>query len=147
VGYSYLANRIAGGIAADDAYWQGLEDGTFRLPRCCGCTRWTWPAHWRCGRCGSWDFDWVEVDPIGTVYAWTRAHLVFEGVDERRDQVPYVTALVEVEGTDGIRVLGVLKGAEDDLAIGRRVRGEIDPPSPVTKGYASIRWVLEGSAS
>jgi uncharacterized protein len=140
--YAYLANRIRGGTAADDGYWQGLEDGAFRLPRCAGCARWTWPAHHRCGRCGSWDFDWVDVEPVGTIYAWTRARLAYEGVDERADQVPYVTALVEVDGTDGTRVLGVLRGDDSAVACGARVTGSIDPPSPVSKGYASIRWTI-----
>jgi uncharacterized OB-fold protein len=142
-GYRFLANRIRGGIAADDAYWIGLEEGVFRLPRCSNCPRWTWPAHWRCGRCGSWDLHWVEVSPLGTIHAWTRARLNFEGMEERAGQVPYVTALVEVDGTDATRVLGVLKGDEASLAVGARVRGEIDPTSPVTKGYASMRWIRE----
>jgi uncharacterized OB-fold protein len=144
-GYRYQAHRIGGGIAADDGYWQGLEDGAFRLPRCTGCHRWTWPAHYRCGTCGSWSFDWVDVQPVGTIYAWTRARLVYEGVDERAAQVPYVTALVEVDGTDGIRVLGVLSGDDTDVAVGARVTGSVDPPSEVTKGYASIRWTIGGA--
>ncbi|MFV0307491.1 MAG: Zn-ribbon domain-containing OB-fold protein [Desertimonas sp.] len=141
--YRYLQHRIGGGIAADDGYWQALEDGAFRLPRCAGCGRWTWPAHWRCGQCGSWDFDWIDVNPVGVIYAWTRARQAYAGVDERRDQVPYVTALVEIDGTDETRVLGVLKGDEAGLKIGVRVHGEIDPPSAIAKGYASIRWVIE----
>ena len=144
-GYSYFAQRIPGGIAADDQYWQSLEEGAFRLPRCAGCRRWTWPAHWRCGRCGSWDFDWADVEPVGTIYAWTRARMVYEGVEERAAEVPYVSVLVEVDGTDETRVLGVLKGDDATVACGLRVRGEIDPPSPVTKGYASIRWIIEAA--
>lgn len=143
--YSYLVNRISGGIGADDRYWQSLEEGKFQLPRCSGCRQWTWPAHWRCGVCGSWEFDWVDVEPVGNVYAWTRTMMVFDQVRERADQVPYVVALVDVDDTGDTKVLGVLKGSEIGLRVGARVQGSIDPPSDVTKGYAAIRWTIDGA--
>ncbi len=141
--YSYQANRIQGGIDADERYWQGLEENRFLLPRCTGCGRWMWPAHWRCGECGSWESDWVDTEPVGTLYSWTRTWYKFDRVLERAADVPYVVALAELPQAGNSRVLGVLKGDESNLRIGVPVRGEIQPPSPVSKNYATIRWIID----
>ncbi len=117
-----------------------MEAGEFRLPRCAGCSRWTWPAHWRCGECGSWEFTWSRLEPVGTVYSWTRTWYPFDRTRERADDVPYVVVLVEVDGADGARVLGVLAGDEAPLKIGARVSGTILPPAEKTKGYPSVVW-------
>jgi uncharacterized protein len=143
--YEYLQNRISGGVAADDRYWQGLEEGRFLLPRCAGCGQWIWPAHWRCGACGAWDLDWKEVDPVGTVYSWSRTWYAFDRVIERKQEVPYVVVLAEIPGAGKCRVLGALKGSEKGVAIGKAVHGEIDPPRPEAKGYPAIRWVLDSA--
>ena len=134
--------RISGGIAADEAYWAGLEAGEFRLPRCAGCGRWTWPAHFRCGRCGSWEFDWNKVEPDGVVYSWTRTWYAFDRTKERAADVPYVVVLAEVAGAGGARVLGVLDGDDAGLKIGAAVRGTILPAQDKAKGYPSLVWSL-----
>jgi uncharacterized OB-fold protein len=132
--------RITGGIGADDPFWEALKAGEFRLPRCRGCGRWTWPAHWRCGECGSWEFRWTAVEPVGTVYSWTRTWYPFDRTRGRAGNIPYVVVLVEVDATDGARVLGVLTGDEAPLKIGARVTGAVLPPSERSLGYPSIVW-------
>ena len=141
--FSFEQHRIIGGNGADDEYWRGLERGVFQLQRCAGCRRWMWPAHLRCGRCGSWEFDWVPLEPRGTIFSWTRTFYSFDRVTERRDDLPYVTAVVEVPAADGARVIGVLRGDESGLKVGVPVRGAIDPPCEKTKWYPSIRWQIE----
>jgi len=140
--YQFLENRISGGIGADDRYWESLEEGHFRLPRCAECLRWMWPAHWRCPECGCWEQEWVDVEPVGTVFAWTRTWYSFDRVRERADQVPYVVVVAEIPAAGEARVLGMLGGSEEGLEIGTPVHGIIAPPSPVSKGYATIQWVL-----
>lgn len=140
--FQFEKHRIVGGIGADDEYWRGLEQGEFKLPRCTGCGRWTWPAHYRCGKCGSWDFEWIRLEPVGTVYSWTRSWYAFDRVKERAADVPYVTILAEIPAAGGARVMGVLHGNEDGLRIGAPVRGVIAPPSEKSKGYPSILWEL-----
>lgn len=139
--YSFEKHRINGGINADAEYWRGLEDGVFKLPRCAGCGNWTWPAHYRCGKCGSWDMEWVAVEPQGTIFTWTRSWYAFDRVKERAEDVPYVTLVTEVGGTTA-RVMGMLEGDEAGLRIGAEVRGIIKPPSAKSKNYASIVWTL-----
>lgn len=140
--YNFEKNRIIGGIDADAEYWKGLENGQFKLPRCSDCGTWIWPAHWRCGSCGSWEMNWITLEPIATVFTWTRSWYAFERVKERAEDVPYVTVLAEVPAANGARIMGVLEGDDKNLRIGARLLGVIQPPSAKSKGYASICWSL-----
>lgn len=137
-------HRITGGIAADDQYWEALGRGEFRLCRCAECHQWMWPAHFRCGTCGSWDQEWVRVPPEGTVYSWTRTWYAFDRTKERAEELPYVVVLAEIPKAGNARVLGVLKGDSAALRIGAPVVGTIDPPSEKAKGYPAIRWSIVG---
>ena len=74
--------RIRGGIGADEEYWLALERGEFRISRCAGCRAWLGPAHFRCGKCGSWDFTWAKLEPVGKVFTWTRSSYAFDRVRE-----------------------------------------------------------------
>jgi uncharacterized protein len=139
---SFRDHRITAGIGADDPFWEALERGEFRLPRCGGCRRWTWPAHWRCGVCGAWDFDWTPLAPKGTVYSWTRTWYAFDRTRERAEDLPYSVVLVEIDGAGGARVMGVLAGDDAGLKIGAPVNGTILPPSDKAKGYPSVVWTL-----
>ena len=136
---------ILGGVAADQGYWEALEAGEFRMPRCPDCRTWRWPAHYRCGHCGGWEQEWIEVEPVGRVYSWTRSHYAFDRTQERSEDVPYVVVLAEIPAAGGARVLGVLAGSEDGLAVGAPVTGRIDPPSAKSKGYPAIRWALDAA--
>lgn len=138
--------RIKGGIGADAPFWDALEAGELRIPRCAGCERWMWPAHFRCGVCGSWELRWDAVEPVGTIYAWTRNHLVSDALKERRPELPYVTMLVALPQAGGVRLPGALSGDERGLAIGATVRGRIRPASAATRGYTTMTWQIEGQA-
>ena len=95
----------------------------------------------------------ASVEPAGTVYSWTRTWYAFDRTRERAGDVPYVVVLVEVDGTDGARVLGVLAGDEATLKIGARVAGH-DPPAvgegpglPVDRLVARMRSPLRGTTA
>lgn len=83
---------------------------------------------------------WVEVEPRGTIYSWTRTWYPF--VAERSDALPYVVVVVELPDADGSRVLGVLDGDEGDVRIGAPVSGRVAPACAETLGRPSLRWVL-----
>ncbi len=140
--YSFEAHKIIGGIGADDEYWRSLENNEFRLPQCAKCGKWTWPAHFRCGDCGSWDFNWVKLEPEGNIFSWTRSWYAFDRVRERTEDIPYITVLTEIPEADNARILGVLKGDDTGIQIGLPVRGSIEPPSEKTKFYPSITWEI-----
>lgn len=137
------SGRIRGGIGADGPFWAALEHEEFRVPRCSKCKSWMWPAHFRCGHCGSWTIDWVEIEPIGTLYTWTRNHAVSDVIKERREMLPYVTILVELTHAGGIRIPGVLAGSDAGLHIGAPLRGRIRPADELSKNYVTMIWGLE----
>ena len=134
---------ITGGISADGPFWQALHEGELRMPQCTSCKSWMWPAHYRCP-CGSWEFDWVRLPLEATLYSWTRTCYPFERVAERNEDLPFVTILAEIPGTDGARVMGMLHGDDSKLAIGAPLRGIILPPSEKSTGYPSIAWEIVG---
>ncbi len=134
--------RIKGGIGADEPFWLALERGELAVPRCSGCARWTWPAHFRCGDCGSWEFSWDRIEPVGRVYTWTRNHAVSDVIKERREDVPFVTMLIELPHAGGIRIPGVLEGSEAGLAIGAPLEGRIRAADEKSKGYVTMVWRL-----
>jgi uncharacterized OB-fold protein len=138
---------MAGFIECGDHFWDLLEEGKFCLCRCAGCGRWLWEVQYgamdiRCGECGSWDQEWPEVEPDGVIYSWHRTNQAFEGAEPFKGEIPYVTIETELLGRGGPRVLGMLVGSADGLRVGAKVRGEIEPPSDKTWGYAAVRWRL-----
>jgi uncharacterized protein len=140
MGYSFHDHRITGGIGADDRFWESLEDGEFRLPRCADCATWMWPAHFRCAACGSWEQVWEQVEMRGRVYSWTRTHQVYDRTKERAAELPYVVVVAELPAADGARVVGMLAGPDERVRCGAAVRGHIEPPAEASKGYATVRW-------
>ena len=139
--YSFLKHKITGAIEADDEFWRSLEEGTFQLPQCSSCNAWTWPAHFRCGRCGSWEFAWAAVEPLGTIFSWTRTHYAFDRVLERKSQVPYVTVLAEIPA--GRQCPGDGRSQRRGPRTAHRHAGaRLDRAAraPTSKWYPSIRW-------
>jgi len=122
----------------DAPYWAGLARGELLIQRCAGCGQWTWPAEWRCGECGSYDFQWPRITPVGEVYTWTRTHYPF--VPDH--PVPYVHVLVALTDAGGRRLLGLLTGSDDGLRIGARVEGFVEDPSARTRDLPVMRWRL-----
>lgn len=147
--YAFRKQKLVGFIDHGDEFWESLEEGVFRLPKCRGCKRWMWESNYgggptvRCGECGCWELDWVEVEPKGIVYAWAKSNRAYPGAEARAEDVPYTSLEVEVGGVGGPRVIGVFEGGQEaDLRVDAEVFGKINPPSEKSRGYASIGWVL-----
>lgn len=125
----------------DYPFWQGLQRGELRIQHCTGCGRWLWPAEWRCGECGSWDFDWPVIPGEGRVYAWERTHHSF--VRKFSDLLPYVNVLVELPHAGGARILGLVTGPSGNISIGDRVVAEIQSPSARTGNLPAVFWRVQ----
>jgi uncharacterized protein len=117
-------------------YWRGLALGELWMPRCTGCSRFLWPAPWRCRHCGSFDIGWEQVEPRGTVYSWTRTHYPFN--PGYVDRLPYVNVLVEVPHADERRLFGLLLA--DETRIGAAVHGVFEAASENTCHLPTLRW-------
>jgi uncharacterized OB-fold protein len=139
-------------VNAGHAFWDYLEDGEFRLCRCAECHEWLWESYQggsdvRCGACGSWTIEWVEVPNVGEVYSWVVVNQPFDGAEMFHDEIPYTTVEALVDGLEGPRVIGLLRGPSDGLRVGAVVQAVIEPPSNQTNGYATLRWRLASSAT
>jgi len=60
-----------------------------------------------CARCGSWEGYWRDVPGRGRLHSWT----VVEHQVHPAYPVPYTIVLVDLEGADGVRLVGRLAGA------------------------------------
>ncbi len=124
----------------DAPHWAGLRQGRLVLQRCHDCRSWIWAPRPICGTCHSFQLDWEDVEPLGTVHSWTRTWQAFTG--ESTGHLPYVVVLVALPAAAGRRVLGVLARADGHTPrIGARVRGEVEQP-PDDRHWPLIRWQL-----
>lgn len=125
---------------ADARYWQAVAEGRIELPRCAGCGRWHWPAVWRCGDCGSWEHNWVEVAPRGTIYAWTRTFHPFGGLEDLAR--PFVSIIVALDEAPA-RLMGLLDADGDtQVAIGDRVVGRPGETRFAGDTLTAMHWHL-----
>lgn len=125
---------------ADVPYWSALRSGRVVLPRCAGCGKWHWPAVWRCAECGGWEHEWIEVQPEGEIYSWTRTWHRFEGTEAF--ETPFVSVVVELSHESGIRLIGTLRGDSSNLEIGASVSGETGSISAVGKSIPALFWSI-----
>jgi uncharacterized OB-fold protein len=130
---------------ADQTYWAALQEGHVQLPRCKGCNQWHWPAVWRCGDCGSWEHEWVDVRLEGSVYSWTRTAHPFAGTEAFT--VPFVSVVVALDDAAGARLLGTIEGADADVRIGARVSGRIGEISAGGNSIPALFWSLNGKSA
>lgn len=138
-------------VNAGHAFWDYLEAGEFRLCRCAECHNWLWESYQggsdvRCGECGSWTIEWVEVPMRGEVYSWVVTNQSFADVEGFHDEVPYTTVEALIDGPAGPRVIGLLRGPSDGIHVGAPLDALIEPPSEQTNGYATLRWRLASAA-
>lgn len=125
----------------DTPHWQGLRAGKLLLQRCAGCASWIWAPLPICPTCHSFELCWEQVEPVGTIFSWTRTWQPFGG--EATGHLPYVVVLVDLPGAGHRRVVGVLAHADGVTPrIGAGVRGQIELP-PDDEHWPLIRWYLE----
>jgi len=128
----------------DAPHWDGLRAGKLMLQHCRNCSTWVWAPRPICPSCHSFDMGWDDVDPVGTVYSWTRTWQPF--TPEATGHLPYVVVLVELPAAGHRRVMGVLAHADGrTVRIGERVRGEIEQP-PDDRHWPLVRWHSLGAA-
>jgi len=120
-------------------FWDAALEGRLLVPRCTNCGTFRLPPGPFCFVCQHQQVDWVELPGTGTIYTFTivrhplRPQLV--------DVVPYVAAVIELDGTQGAgaRIMGnVIDRDVDDVAIGDRVRMSWDR---ISETFAVPRFV------
>ncbi|WP_059021241.1 zinc ribbon domain-containing protein [Mycobacterium sp. M26] len=125
----------------DAPHWEGLRAGRLVLQQCSDCSSWIWSPRPICPQCHSFAISWRAVEPVGTVFSWTRTWQPFS--PQSTGHLPYVVVLVALPAAGGRRVVGVLTPADGVTPrIGASVRGTIEQP-PDEHHWPLLRWHLE----
>ena len=109
-----------------EPFWTAAAEHRLLLPRCTSCLTFRFPPGPFCHVCRAQGFEsveWREHDGCGEIYSFTVIrHAVIPDV---KAALPVVAAVVEMNDTGGVRLVGnVVDCSIDEVAIGRAV--EID---------------------
>jgi len=109
--------------ADQQPYWDAANRHELALQKCTACGELIHPPGPGCPWCGEDECTWVNLgsDISGTVYSFIVVHRAF--LQSFVEDVPYVVALVDVDGAPGIRITGNIVGLDPSaVSIGMRVR-------------------------
>ena len=114
-------------------FWKGLVENRLRIQRCRHCRSWQWGPEYICSTCHSFELEWVDVEPKGTIYSWTR---IWQATQPAlAGAIPYLVVLVELDAALACRpddaealserglawlLAGELSNANEDLALASR---------------------------
>ncbi|MGH3756802.1 Zn-ribbon domain-containing OB-fold protein [Actinophytocola sp.] len=105
-------------------FWDALRERRLVLQHCPACGGYQHAPKLRCTTCRSTELVWREVAGTGRVHSHTTVHR--PPSPAFADAVPYVVAIVELDGT-GVRMLSNVVGVPpDDVYIGQKVRVVFD---------------------
>ena len=104
--------RVSGFTAT---FWQALGEGRLITTRCGQCSRWSFPPRNLCRQCWNRDVDWVALRTTGSLYSFTRVHVVPGAF---RTDAPYAIGIVDL--ADKVRLMCRLVG---DVQV-----GDLDQP-------------------
>ena len=96
-------------------FWQAAAEHRLVVQRCTGCGHTRLPPAPVCPECRSADADWKQLSGRGEVYTYTVVHRPIAA----GQQLPFVIAVITLEGAGGVRMISNVVGASpDELAIG-----------------------------
>jgi uncharacterized OB-fold protein len=79
-------------------FWDACSQHELRAQRCTGCGSFRWPPQGFCPHCYAWEHEWSLLSGRGTVKSFSVVH--HSAVPSFKDDLPYVVAVITVEGTD-----------------------------------------------
>lgn len=80
-------------------FFDAALEGRLMAPRCTACETFVLPPQPFCFQCQQTDFEWKELPGTGTIYSFTIVrHPLHPKLEE---VVPYVSAVIELDGTQG----------------------------------------------
>lgn len=108
-------------------FWDATKEERLVAPRCTNCGTFRFPPYHICYNCRSEGVEWVELPGTGTVYSYTVIHHPLH--PELAAVVPYISAIIELDGTQGAgaRLLAnIIEWDPDEITIGSRVQAAFD---------------------
>lgn len=91
-------------------FWDACKQHELWLPFCRACQNFYWYPRDFCPGCFSWDTEWRRASGRGTIYTFAIQYRAWH--PGWADEVPYVTALVDLE--EGPRVYTNIIGVDAD---------------------------------
>lgn len=91
-------------------YWQGLREGSLRVPRCTACGHLQVPMGPCCSNCLHDAFDWVALSGRGKVWSFIIYHHAFH--PSLADKLPYNVAEISLD--EGVKLLSNVVGIPND---------------------------------
>jgi uncharacterized OB-fold protein len=80
-------------------FWTAALEDRLIVPQCTNCQTFVLPPQPFCFNCQHSEFEWTELAGTGTIYSYTIArHPLSPALAE---VVPYVSAVIELDGTQG----------------------------------------------
>jgi uncharacterized OB-fold protein len=80
-------------------FWDAALEGRLLSSRCTNCGTFVLPPTPYCFVCQHHEFEWVELPGTGTIYAFTVVRHAL--APELANAVPYVSGVIELDGTQG----------------------------------------------
>jgi 3-oxo-4,17-pregnadiene-20-carboxyl-CoA hydratase alpha subunit len=121
-------------------FWQGAQQGEVRVEKCGGCGRLRFPPQPMCPKCNSPERSWEPVASTGALYTFAVIHGVPpepQLAGERGH--PFILGVVEVDGTDGVKMMTDIDGEWiERVSIGMPMKAIFET---VTGEITLPRWV------
>jgi len=89
-------------------WWEAAAEHRLLVQRCTVCGRTRLPPAPVCPACRAEGSDWTEVSGRGEVYTYTIVH----GPVAAQQEVPFVVAVVALEGAGDVRIISNVVGVE-----------------------------------
>lgn len=106
-------------------FWQAARAHRLVAQRCAACGAFRMPPTPFCQQCRSQDDEWVDLPGTGTIYTFNVTHQAL--IPQLADHVPYVVAVVDLDGAPGARlVTNIVDTDPARVAVGDRVRVDWD---------------------
>src|ERR1700722_2086843 len=87
---------------ADDTtqpFWDAALEGRLVASKCTSCGTFLLPPQPRCFNCQGTSFQWEELPGTGTIYSYTVVRHPL--APQLGEAVPYVSAVIDLDGTQG----------------------------------------------
>jgi len=120
-------------------YWEGTRKEKLIIQRNPATGVYQFPPQWITHDTQSFDLEWVEVEPRGVLYSWTRIwHPIHPALNEA---VPYIVAVVELPHAGHVRMLGNLLGDRlQTVTIGTPVKAVFEHHDDAPAPFTLVHW-------
>jgi uncharacterized OB-fold protein len=101
-------------------FFENLKKGKLTTTQCTKCSAVHWQPRVVCPKCNADEMEWIDLPSEGELFTFT-ALMAGAPIGFEKD-VPFVTGLVQLKGTDLLVTSRIDDARYDDLRIGDKVR-------------------------